>query len=66
MLAEQDWLAGEFSVADIVMADALRLVDRFGGLKDHPACAAHLARAVARPAFVKKHDDQMAHFAAAD
>src|ERR1700748_1902559 len=29
VLAKRDWLAGSFSVADIVMADALRLVDRF-------------------------------------
>lgn len=48
------------------MADALRLVDRFGGLAAQPACRAYLARAVARPAFIKAHADQLAHFAAAD
>ena len=48
------------------MADALRLVDRFGGLADHPACAGYVARATARPAFVKAHADQIEHFAAAD
>ena len=66
VLAGRDWLAGSFSVADICMADALRLVDRFDGLGASPACRAYLARATARPAFVKAHADQMAHFAAAD
>lgn len=31
-----------------------------------PACRAYVARATARPAFVKAHADQLAHFAAAD
>ena len=66
VLAEREWLAGTFSVADILMADVLRLVDRFDGLAEHPACRAYVARATARPAFVKAHADQMAHFAAAD
>jgi glutathione S-transferase len=43
-----------------------RLVDRFDGLAEHPACHAYVARATARPAFVKAYADQMAHFAAAD
>ena len=66
VLAGREWLAGSFSVADILMADVLRLVDRFEGLADYPACRDYVARAVARPAFVKAYDDQMAHFAAAD
>jgi glutathione S-transferase len=66
VVAGREWLAGPFSVADILMADVLRLVDRFEGLADHPACHAYLARATARPAFKKAHADQMAHFAAAD
>jgi len=66
ILAGREWLAGSFSIADIVMSDALRLVDRFGGLADYPACGAYVARAIARPAFVKAHADQMAFFAAAD
>ena len=48
------------------MVDVLRLVDRFDGLSDHPACRAYITRATARPAFIKAHADQMAHFAAAD
>jgi glutathione S-transferase len=66
VLADREWLAGSFSVADILMADVLRPVDRYDGLADSPACRAYLARATGRPAFVKAHADQMAHFAAAD
>jgi glutathione S-transferase len=66
VLAGHEWLARTFSVADIAMADVLRLVGRFDGLADHPACRGYVERATARPAFVKAHADQMAHFAAAD
>jgi glutathione S-transferase len=66
VLAHREWLVGPFSVADILMSDVLRLVDRFGGLADCPACKAYVDRATARPAFQKAHADQMAHFAAAD
>jgi glutathione S-transferase len=66
VLAGREWLAGDFSVADILMADVLRLPDRFGALEDYPACRAYLGRATARPAFAKAYADQMAHFAAAD
>lgn len=66
VLAEREWLAGTFSVADILMADVLRLIDRFDGLADYPACRAYVVRSTARPAFVKAHADQMEHFAAGD
>jgi len=66
VLAEREWLAGTFSVADILMVDVLRLVDRFDGLANYSACRAYVLRATARPSFVKAHADQMAHFAAAD
>ena len=66
VLARREWLAGRFSVADILMADALRLLDRFDRLENHPACRAYVSRATARPGFRKAHADQMAHFAAAD
>jgi len=66
VLAGREWLAGTFSVADILMADVLRLVDRFDGLAGYPACGDYVARATARPAFAKARADQMAHFAAAD
>ena len=66
VLSHREWLTKAFSVADILMADVLRLVDRFDGLTEFPACRAYVARATARPAFIKAHADQMAHFAAAD
>ncbi len=66
ILAGREWLAGSFSVADILMSDVLRLVDRFDRLAMHPACHDYVARATARPAFVKALRDQLTHFAAAD
>jgi glutathione S-transferase len=66
VLEGREWLTETFCVADILMADVLRLVNRFDGLAAYPACRAYVARATARPSFVKAHADQMAHFAAAD
>jgi glutathione S-transferase len=66
ILAGREWLVGTFSIADIAMADVLRLVDRLGGLEPYAACRAYVARATGRPAFQKAHADQLAHFAAAD
>lgn len=67
VLASREWLAGgSFSVADLLMADVLRPVDRFEGLATYPACRAYLARITGRPAFKKAHADQLADFAAAD
>lgn len=65
VLTEREWLAGAFSVADILMADVLRLVERFDGLKSHPNCHDYVARATARPAFKKAYADQITHFAKA-
>jgi len=66
VLGAREWLTDQFSIADILMADVLRLVDRFDGLANYPVCRAYVARATARPAFTKAHADQLAHFAAAD
>jgi glutathione S-transferase len=66
VLAGREWLTRSFSVADILMADVLRLVDRFDGLAGHPTCREYVARATSRPSFLKAYADQMAHFAAAD
>lgn len=64
-LTVREWLTRSFSIADIAMADVLRLVHRFGGLAEYPSCRDDVARATARPAFVKAHADQLAHLAAA-
>jgi glutathione S-transferase len=66
VFAKRKWLAGSFSIADILMSDALRLVQRLGKLSKHAACREYVKRATERPAFVKAHSDQLAHFAAAD
>jgi glutathione S-transferase len=66
VLAEREWLAGSFSIADILMSDVLRLVHRFDGLAEYPSCRDYVERATARPAFKKAHTDQMAFFAASD
>lgn len=66
ILAKREWLAGSFSMADILMVDVLRLIDRFKGLDEAPLCKAYVERAMARPAFKKAYADQMAHFAEAD
>lgn len=65
VLAEHEWLAETFSAADIVMADALRLVDRFSRLEQYAACREYIARATARPAFMKAYEDQMAFYSEA-
>ncbi len=66
VLAGRDWLAADrFTVADLLMADVLR-VPAVRAHGDRPATEAYIARATARPAFRKAHADQLAHFAAAD
>ncbi len=66
VLAGRQWLGETFSIADIAMADVLRIVEWFDGLGQSPSCRAYMARAMARPCFAKAHADQMAHFARAD
>lgn len=67
VLANHEWLvAGRFTVADLLMADVLRQLNKFDGLASFPACHAYVARLTGRPAFVKAYADQMAHFAKAD
>lgn len=66
VLSQREWLVADgFSVADLAMADVLRIpAVRKRGVR--PASEAYVARATARPAFAKAYADQMAHFAAAD
>ncbi|HXC59454.1 MAG TPA: glutathione S-transferase family protein [Steroidobacteraceae bacterium] len=66
VLGEQQWLAANrFTVADLLMADVLRIpkVRAFG---DRPATEAYVSRVTDRPAFEKARTDQLAHFAAGD
>ena len=66
VLATREWLAADrFTVADLLMADVLRIkILRAHGIR--PATEAYVARLLARPAFQKAHADQLAHFASAD
>lgn len=66
VLGEREWLAaGRFTVADLLMADVLRVPDvrSFG---NRPASEAYVRRITDRPAFRKARADQMRHFEAAD
>ncbi len=66
VLSEREWLAaGRFTVADLLMADVLRVskVRSFGG---RPATEAYVARVTDRPSFKKARADQIDHFEAAD
>ena len=66
VLREREWLAADrFTVADLLMADVLRVSDvrAFG---DRPASEAYVARITDRPAFQKARADQIEHFSAAD
>lgn len=59
----RDWLMPQgFTVADLLMADVLRIPDRDNQLAAFPGLAAYKARALARPAFAKAYADQMAHW----
>jgi glutathione S-transferase len=66
VFSQRTWLAADrFTVADLMMADVLRVANvRAHG--DRPATEAYVARVTDRPAFRKAHADQIAHFAAAD
>lgn len=67
VLSGREYLvASRFTIADLLMADVLRQLHKFDGLKSYPACHAYVERATARPAFYKAYSDQMAHFAAGD
>lgn len=54
-LEGQDWIAGDYSIADIAIAPWLRVFDHYGSKEElewesHPNCVAYLARFMARPA----------------
>lgn len=66
VLSEREWLAaGRFTVADLLMADVLR-VEKVRAFGDRPASEAYILRATDRPAFRKAQADQAALFKAAD
>ena len=66
VLRGQEWLAaGRFTVADLLMADVLR-VSKVRSFGDRPATEAYVARVTDRPSFKKARADQIDHFEVAD
>jgi glutathione S-transferase len=66
ILSEREWLAADrFTVADLLMADVLR-VPKVRAFGDRPVTEAYVKRATDRPAFRKARADQMALFEKAD
>jgi len=63
-LGGREWLAGPFSIADIVMVTVLRSVGHTDLLQQFPNLVAYRERGEARPAFAKALADQMADFTA--
>lgn len=66
ILSEREWLAADrFTVADLLMADVLRVpeVRAFGS---RPASEAYVSRATGRPSFKKAQADQIRLFEAAE
>jgi glutathione S-transferase len=67
VLATRDQLAaGRFTVADLLMADILRVPKLRATLGPYPALQAYTDRITRRPAFAKVLQDQLDHFTAAD
>jgi glutathione S-transferase len=65
-LGSKDVLAGEFSIADIMMTSVLRFLRHTDLLEKQPALAAYKQRCESRPAFRKALAGQMESFQAAD
>ena len=65
-LGEDEWLAGGFSAADIMMVTVLRRAQSTGLLAEWPNLVAYIARAEARPAYQRAFADQLAVFTAAN
>lgn len=58
----REWLAGQFSIADIAMATVLRDIEGSGLLEERPVLMAYLERAISRPAFKAALAAQLADF----
>ncbi|WP_289145386.1 glutathione S-transferase family protein [uncultured Sphingobium sp.] len=66
VLGAREWLAGgQFTVADLLMVDVLR-VEKVRAFGTRPTTEAYVARVTERPAFQKAYLDQMVHFASCD
>ena len=61
-LAGKEWLAGQFSVADIAMVTVLNNIRHTDLVAEYPSLAAYKARGEARPAYKRALDAQLADF----
>ena len=62
-LKDREWIAGEFSIADIALVSMLRIPGESPLIAERPALAAYRKRGEARPAFRQALGDQLAAFA---
>jgi len=60
-LGNREWLAGEFSIADIAMVSVLN-TDMVGLVDEQPTLSAYRERAFARPAYSRALESQLADF----
>ncbi|PEQ13275.1 glutathione S-transferase [Novosphingobium sp. PC22D] len=63
-LGDSEWIAGDFSIADIAMVTVLRDIDRTELVAERPGLRDYVERGKARPAFKQALADQMRHFEA--
>jgi glutathione S-transferase len=63
-LGDKDYLEGEFTVGDLMMASVLRIIDNTDLVAGEPRLAAYLARCMARPAFQRALAAHLADFRA--
>lgn len=59
-MGDGEWLDGAFSAADIIMVHVLRRLEGSGLLEEFPKLGAYIARAEARPAYVRAFAAQLA------
>jgi len=61
-LGDKEWLEDQFTAGDLIMADVLRIVDDTDLLEQRPNLLGYVERAMARPAFQRAKDAQLADF----
>ena len=61
-LGDADWLDGDFSAGDLMMASVLLRLRTSGLLDEYPTLSAYVARAEARPAYQRAFTAQLAVF----
>jgi len=61
-VGDADWLDGAFSAGDLLMVTVLRRLESSGLLTQYPTLSAYIARAVARPAYQRAFEAQLAVF----